>query len=311
MCKNIASINVLNYNTFEKTRRCIDSCLAQREVDFEVLLIDNHSSDGSLEELKKLFKGQILVLENEDNFGYAKGNNLGVKYSFNRGNQYSMILNSDIELHGNLVLKRLLNIIESQPRCSVVAPFNYNVTANGLVLNQNNSSYLQWLRFAGILPKCNIISDMLTEISEAQGSALLVDNEEFLNLEGFPEHYFMYGEEGCFAKKVLWNNRQILWYEDHNNYALHFHDKIGKIDDWRLYLMGRNRTLEYLEYRRRKPILWRIVFHLFTFRMRMSGNNVSYLRGVSMAMQMYKLKATVSDYFVDGQDARKIMRVDT
>jgi len=195
------SINILNYNSYEESKRCIESCLKQNGVDFCVLLIDNCSTDDSFIKLKNEYTGKIDFFQTGANYGYAGGNNIGISYCFNNGCKYTLILNSDITLVGSGLLKNMIEIMKNQKDCAVVAPLIFNVTSKGDVLNQNDSTYLKVLRKAKILPPNYKLSDTLETISEAQGSALLVDNEVFLGVGGFPEHYFMYGEESCFAKK--------------------------------------------------------------------------------------------------------------
>lgn len=299
------SINILNYNTFEKSRNCIESCLKQQGVKYEILLIDNCSTDGSLKKLKEYFGNKIKYLKNDENYGYAKGNNIGIAYCNKQGINYSLILNSDITLNGDSLLLKLTKTLQSIPDCAVVAPMIYNVTTKGLVLNQNDSSYLKLLRRFGIIPQNKRISNKLVTISEAQGSALMVDNKEFLAVGGFPEYYFMYGEEGCFAKNILWKGKKIVWMKDEQDYALHHHDKSGSIDAWRLYLMGRNRAFEYLENKNNHgTIKWTIAFLLFLLKYGINNKKDAYVMGVLNAKKMYKNNASIIDIYQDGVSSR-------
>lgn len=302
------SINILNYNTYNKTKACIDSCIDQKDIEYRIVLIDNNSSDDSYVRLKNEYEGQIEFLQLKDNYGYAKGNNLGIQYCLAQGIEYSLILNSDITLVGDYLLKNLIEIINNWKDCVVVAPYIYNVTEQKLVLNPNDSAYLRMLRKYNILPENKVMLKGLCSISEAQGSALLVDNQYFINIGGFPEHYFMYGEEGTFAKKVLWDNKMILWYMDKKNYVLHHHDKSKKIANWRLYLMGRNRTIEYLENRKKKFWRWNLIFNAFVIKyfFERHCHCDAYLRGVQAARKMIKEKRTLEEIYLDGKNSKKI-----
>lgn len=302
------SINILNYNTYEKSRNCIKSCIDQLGVEYKILLIDNHSTDDSLIRLKEEFGDSISYLVNDSNYGYAKGNNIGISHCFSEGIKYSLILNSDITLVGDELLRNMVDVFNQVKDCAVVAPLIYNVTTRGKVLNQNDSSYLKLLRFFSILPKNYRISDKLSTISEAQGSALFVDNEEFLRVGGFPEHYFMYGEEGCFAKKILWNVKKIIWLNDEKNYVLHHHDKSGSVDSWRLYLMGRNRYLEMIENKQRCPIIWPLIFDAFEIKLTFDALRIRdlkwYVCGIKRAKKLVKLDITAQEYI---DDARSVI----
>lgn len=256
------SINILNYNTFEKSCICIDSCLKQKGVDYRILLVDNCSSDDSYLKLRALYGDKIQYLQTNHNYGFAKGNNISVYESLQSGYNVSLLLNSDTELIGQYLLRDLLDTMNSIMNCNVVSPVIFDVTHEGFVLHSNDSYYLKALRFFNVLPNNKEYGDF-AELSEAHGSAMLVKNEEFLKVGGFPEHYFMYGEESTFAKKILWSGSIILGVKNSKNYILHHHDKSNKIEGWRLYLMARNRGLEYFENRHVKSFAWDVVMFSF------------------------------------------------
>lgn len=290
-------IIVLNYNTFEKSKVCIDSCLKQTGIEYKILLLDNHSTDDSLGKLRTIYGDQIDYFVNEDNYGFAKGNNIGVKYSRDQGAKYSFLLNSDTELIGNNLLCDLVSILESHVDCAVVAPTIYDVTKKGLYLHPNDSFYLKMLRVGNVIPQNVVVSENLELISEAHGSALIVDNDSFINVGGFPEHYFMYGEEGCFAKRILWSGKKIYWFKDYNQYILHHHDKTGNVAPWRLFLMGRNRGLEYWE-NRKGHRLWPLIYCIFYLCLLFQNKtNNYYLKGLSKAKELHNKKSTCFDIY--------------
>lgn len=293
------SINILNYNTYEKSKRCIRSCQKQIGYNYKIVLIDNHSTDDSFQKLKNEFGDNVIYIENNENYGYAKGNNIGVKWSIDNGFQYSLLLNSDTELSTDIVLQRLVKTIKSNKNTYVVAPLIYNVTSSGLELNKNDSAYLKILRFFQIIPKNKKITNQLETVSEAQGSALLVNNKAFISVGGFPEHYFMYGEEGTFAKKILWSGGSILWMKDVKNFIYHHHDKSEKIDSWRLYLMGRNRAIEY--YENRRSLSWLIAYRL-SFIMQKIRHNDIFVQGALHGEKLIVENHSKTEIYIDGKE---------
>lgn len=283
------SLNILNYNTFDKSKTCIESCLNQTGGKYLILLIDNCSTDDSFFKLKEYFGEKINYLQNDDNYGFAKGNNIGIEYCKKKGIRYSLLLNSDTELVGSNLVFNLTKVMESYGDCAVVAPTIYDVTKKGRIMHSNDSLYLRMLRLGKVLPSNAIVSDNLELMSEAHGSALFVDNNTFMSVGGFPEHFFMYGEESYFAKKILWAGKRIYWYKDNDNYVLHHHDKSNRTDNWRLFLMGRNRGLEYFE-NRKKYFLWDMIYYTFFTYLFFSGKNKhkSYIDGMIQAKNLIK-----------------------
>jgi GT2 family glycosyltransferase len=75
-------IVILNYRNWEDTVECVDSIFDQNYDDLEIVIVDNHSKNGSVEELSKRYhmKPQVHLLETKENVGFARGNNTGINY---------------------------------------------------------------------------------------------------------------------------------------------------------------------------------------------------------------------------------------
>ncbi len=94
------SIIIVNYNTKELIKNCINSIYENtKDIDFEIIVSDNGSTDGSVEMLKNDFPNVILI-ENNANLGFGKANNNGLKVA--KG-EYIFYLNSDTVLLNNAV----------------------------------------------------------------------------------------------------------------------------------------------------------------------------------------------------------------
>lgn len=97
------SIIILNWNRKEDTLDCLDSLnkLNTKGFTLEKIVVDNDSTDGSVDAFKKL--KDIVLIENKKNLGFAEGNNEGIKYALKNGADYIMILNNDTRVDSNLV----------------------------------------------------------------------------------------------------------------------------------------------------------------------------------------------------------------
>jgi len=76
----LVSIIIVNWNAKNYLQKCIESLLEQTYQNFEIIFVDNASSDGSVEFVKTNFP-KIKIIENKKNLGFAKGNNIGIKNS--------------------------------------------------------------------------------------------------------------------------------------------------------------------------------------------------------------------------------------
>jgi GT2 family glycosyltransferase len=112
------SIIIINYNTFSLTCKCIESLLRYTKgIDYEIILVDNASSECSADRFLELFP-QIKLIKSPENVGFAKGNNLGLQHA---QGVYILLLNSDIELTENSI-EVCLNKIKQGEKIGVVSP---------------------------------------------------------------------------------------------------------------------------------------------------------------------------------------------
>ena len=93
------SIIIVNYNTAQITKQCLDSIFRNtKNIDFEVIVIDNASTDDSHELLTNY--PNIIYIESSKNLGFGKANNLGYQYS---SGEFVLLLNSDTILKNNAI----------------------------------------------------------------------------------------------------------------------------------------------------------------------------------------------------------------
>jgi len=112
------TIIIPNYNTRELLRQCIDSIYGNTNgISFEIICIDDNSTDGSADMVEQDFPSVILV-RNTVGQMYSKNNNLGMKMSRAR---YACLLNSDTKITGN-AFKALVNFMDSHPDAAACTP---------------------------------------------------------------------------------------------------------------------------------------------------------------------------------------------
>ncbi|MGZ3918757.1 MAG: glycosyltransferase family 2 protein [Bacteroidia bacterium] len=121
------SVIVINYNTFDLTCACIESIYKKTiGVTFEIILIDNASTECSPDKFEALFP-QIILIKNQSNVGFSKGNNIGIKKA--SGN-IILLLNSDTELINNAI-KITYDFLIKNPHVAAVS--SKLIYENGLI----------------------------------------------------------------------------------------------------------------------------------------------------------------------------------
>lgn len=122
---------VLTWNRLEAVITCVLSLNALRYPNFHVVVVDNHSEDGTVERLRAAFPRLDLIV-NERNLGYTGGNNVGIRHALAHGADYVLLLNNDTAVHPDLV-DELVRVAESDPTIAVVGAKNMCWNRPGLV----------------------------------------------------------------------------------------------------------------------------------------------------------------------------------
>lgn len=136
----LVSIVIINYNTFELTSKCIDSILFfTKEIDFEIILVDNDSKECSPKKFKEKFP-EIILVESFENVGFSKGNNIGISHA--KG-EYILLLNSDTELINNAI-KIVCDFLDKNQ--TIGAATSKLIYPNGKVQHCCQSFPSVWLR---------------------------------------------------------------------------------------------------------------------------------------------------------------------
>lgn len=121
MIEDLVSIVVINYNGRKFLDECLRSVSDQSVDNYEILLVDNGSTDDSEEFTKKNFP-DIRIIKIKDNCGFSKGNNIGVK---NTKGRFVVLLNNDTKVEKNFV-ECLYKAIKTRPDCGAVSASMYD-----------------------------------------------------------------------------------------------------------------------------------------------------------------------------------------
>jgi GT2 family glycosyltransferase len=125
------AVVILNYNGKALSERCIRSVLASAYPRKEILLVDNASTDDSVEYLRNRFP-DLVVLECGQNRGIAVGRNRGFREAVARGNDYVISLDNDAHVDVGFI-EQLVAVASSDPRIGVVGPKTYWDDGSGLL----------------------------------------------------------------------------------------------------------------------------------------------------------------------------------
>jgi GT2 family glycosyltransferase len=191
------SVIIINYNGLKFIEQCLKSVLNADYTNFEVILVDNASQDGSPELAKKLFKDKprLRIIENKNNLGFAQGNNIGAKHA--KGHVL-VFLNVDTEVDRNW-LKDLLEVIESDDRIGatqcklLIAQDESKLESVGHYVDYTGTESAESTSIKGQFDKDQY--NLVREIFYARGAAMAVKRDIFFKAGMFDPTYFMDHEE--------------------------------------------------------------------------------------------------------------------
>lgn len=220
----VLSIIIVNYNTKKVLADCLDSLKKYiNEIDFEVFVSDNGSSDGSIELVKTKYKW-VALIENNDNLGFAKANN---KAKTEVKGEYILFLNSDTLIHKNTLRETVKYLINNKKigalTCKIVLP-------NGDFDKDTRRAFptplISFMHFSGldrILPKSKLFNkykywydyiseDEMHEVDVLQGAFFLTRKNVLDEVGWFNESYFLDGEDIDLSWKIKNAGYKILYY---------------------------------------------------------------------------------------------------
>ncbi|MEZ5939314.1 MAG: glycosyltransferase family 2 protein [Hyphomonadaceae bacterium] len=184
------TVVVVNYNGGDYLRGCIASLAAQSFRDFEVILVDNASTDGSLERIAEA-PPNLRIEPQTTNLGFAAANNLGARLGRGR---WLALLNPDAEAAPDW-LAELMRAVERRPDFRMAASLQIAMH-DGNILDGAGDCYLGW----GYAWRGGFGHPVSEAPGEGEcfapcGAAALYPREEFLAMGGFDERYFCYHED--------------------------------------------------------------------------------------------------------------------
>ena len=119
------SIIILNWNSLDDTVHCLESLEKITYPNYDIIVVDNGSKGNDAEILREKFKGYIHIIENDKNYGFPEGCNIGMRYALkNSAPDYILLLNNDTTVAPDF-LAEMVKIAESDPLIGIAGPKIY------------------------------------------------------------------------------------------------------------------------------------------------------------------------------------------
>ncbi|WP_456325889.1 glycosyltransferase, partial [Desulfonauticus submarinus] len=247
--KKKVSIIVLNYNRAFDTIECVKSILNTSYPYFQIIIVDNASTDDSvkviLNSMKKLtpnfiefieidhagdqeiwlkhinfFQKEVILIKNKENLGFAGGNNIGLRYALDYGADYIWLLNNDTIVDKDALLE-LAKLAGRFEKGGIISSKIYSYYSPTKVQYSGDSE----VNYAGFEDKKNEFPKL---IKAAPGCSVLIKRKLLEEIGLLSEDYFLYFEDNELCARTLKAGWQI-WY---NPYSKVYHKGGASIGCW-------------------------------------------------------------------------------
>ncbi|EKE12507.1 MAG: hypothetical protein ACD_13C00191G0003 [uncultured bacterium] len=242
------SIVVVNLNNKVLTLDCLRSIEKEaKDISFEVLVVDNGSNDGSVELLnsvrqEKYWKNRLRLILNDNNTGYARANNQGIKKSVG---EYLLLLNNDTLVHKD-TLQNLLEFAKNTPDAGVVGARLLNIDGS---LQKScyhfptikNAIKEYWFGHKGLFEKFAPIGNEPAAVDSVVGAAFLITPEARKKVGVLDERYFAYFEDIDYCRQTWRRGLKVYYLPD--AIITHYHGATFKKlanegDQWKKLIPG-------------------------------------------------------------------------
>lgn len=226
---DLVSVIIVNLNGKIYLENCLSSLFNQTYNNFEVVFVDNNSTDGSVEYISNNFP-QVKIIRNNSNMGFAEGNNIGIRESTGT---LIALLNNDTEVHKDWLKNLVLAVNKSDKIAG----------ASGKIFFLDNKE-----KIAFTTPQINpytalgnrICEDCgLKKVDYLSGNAMMVKKAVIDELGLLDKDYFAYYEETDWCARMIRAGYDLIYTPD----AIIWHKEFGTkvASDFYNYMMVRNR----------------------------------------------------------------------
>lgn len=222
MCNSKSKISylIVTWNNADIIVECIDTLFAHSDWDNEVIVVDNDSADGTAQVIRQRYGDKVKLIEAGANLGFSKANNLALEHATG---DYIFYTNPDVVFIEDVVTP-MKKVLDEQPQVGIVSPMllyrdlSYQVST----CNYPGAGKVFWddMQMYKLLP-----DRLKAKRAQAQyrkggdrfvdwtyGAAQLCRTEDVRAIGGYPDEYFMYGEDAAFCMAMLSKTGKKTYY---------------------------------------------------------------------------------------------------
>ncbi|MDD2828059.1 MAG: glycosyltransferase family 2 protein [Sulfuricurvum sp.] len=270
---SIVWIIVLNYNNSYDTIECAESVLKNGYQNFQLLLIDNASTDNSLHEIclwaesygyllinesdSKQSSNKITIINNNQNYGFAGGNATGVRYALNNSADYVLLLNNDTIVEPKFI-EPLLNVYHYEEKAGIVGGIiRYADEPNRIWFSGGK---IGWYREA--IHSTDLFSNPYRESPFISGCLMMIPTTLIQKFGFMDERFFLYVEDSDYCTTLRENGYQNFVARESIIYHKIGRSTGGDFAPFSYYYGTRNRLLYHYKHKKKIGFFFFLTFFI-------------------------------------------------
>jgi GT2 family glycosyltransferase len=250
------SIIILNMNGKEVLKDCLCSIRQIDYPNYEVIVVDNNSSDGSQAFIKETFSDTYLI-ENEINVGVPEGQNIGIRAALLRGADYIFTSNNDVIFDRN-VLRELLKALEHDMTIGIAGVVMYSMEHRTRI--EEAGGKIEWAKGITVQTHAGETEDPVPNIRDVDYVSFFLADPRMLQSIGlFNKCYFAYFEEADLCLRIKKAGYRVVCVSSARVWHKHSYTA-KKIGGFIEYYYTRNKFWFYKKYATRKQFISLILY---------------------------------------------------
>lgn len=240
------SVIIVNFNGETDLEECLPSVLKQNCPDFEVILVDNNSSDDSVRFVRKNYPS-IRIIQNNKNYGYTKSNNIGFLAT---SGKYIIVLNPDTVVEKNW-LSELVRAMEENPRAGICQSKILLYDHPDIINTDGNIINFLGFAWAGNHKKKDMHENEIKDVAYPSGCSMIIRKSALDETGLFDEDLFMYHDDLDLGIRMRLLGYDILC----NPKSIVYHKYSFMINKDKFYFLERNRWIFLLKIYEKRTLL--------------------------------------------------------
>jgi GT2 family glycosyltransferase len=198
---DLVSVIIVNWNGIQDTIECLNSLESQCYSNLQTIVIDNGSIDNSVQILHQVFGEKLTLISNQQNLGFAKGNNIGIQYALDHGAKYVVLLNNDTIVNDPQLISKLVLVFSKDDTIGIACPTIY-YESRPTKPWYAGANYSLWLGGGGKHNQHVPQNNKIIDTGYATGCCLMINRNTLSRVGLLDEDFYFYEEDVDWSLRV-------------------------------------------------------------------------------------------------------------